>query len=82
MHPHGVLYNKSSEGSPYMDGTWGYDKDDDSVVPGANHTYIWHVRAFTWGGAWGRQPAAAVRLIDLWIFARALLCAQMPDRAV
>ena len=20
MHPHGVLYNKSSEGAPYMDG--------------------------------------------------------------
>ncbi|KAG1665501.1 hypothetical protein FOA52_009762 [Chlamydomonas sp. UWO 241] len=43
MHPHGVLYNKSSEGSPYMDGTWNYDKADDAVRPGAMHEYIWAV---------------------------------------
>jgi hypothetical protein len=33
-----VLYNKSSEGAPYMDGTWDYDKADDAVLPGSNHT--------------------------------------------
>ncbi len=43
LHPHGVLYNKSSEGAPYMDGTWGEDKADDAVPPGGSHTYVWHV---------------------------------------
>jgi hephaestin len=35
LHPHGVLYTKSSEGSPYMDGTSGADKADDGVKTGA-----------------------------------------------
>jgi manganese oxidase len=43
MHPHGVLYNKDSEGAPYADGTSGGDKADDSVAPGATHTYTWQV---------------------------------------
>ncbi|HSA56582.1 MAG TPA: multicopper oxidase domain-containing protein [Gemmatimonadaceae bacterium] len=41
VHPHGVFYDKASEGAPY-------DDDDgvttgDAVPPGATHTYIWPV---------------------------------------
>jgi FtsP/CotA-like multicopper oxidase with cupredoxin domain len=43
MHPHGVFYDKSSEGAPYNDGTAGSDKDDDSVPTGGRHTYVWKV---------------------------------------
>jgi len=43
MHPHGVFYNKDSEGSSYDDGTSGKDKEDDMVPPGQTHTYIWQV---------------------------------------
>jgi FtsP/CotA-like multicopper oxidase with cupredoxin domain len=43
MHPHGVFYNKDSEGAPYNDGTSGKDKSDDVVAPGKTHTYIWKV---------------------------------------
>jgi len=43
MHPHGVLYDKASEGAPYDDGTSGADKADDSVPPGGTHTYVWKV---------------------------------------
>uniref|UniRef100_T1IW54 Plastocyanin-like domain-containing protein n=1 Tax=Strigamia maritima TaxID=126957 RepID=T1IW54_STRMM len=44
IHPHGVFYNKDSEGALYADGTSGKDKLDDHVQPGDNHTYIWSVR--------------------------------------
>jgi len=41
MHPHGVFYDKDSEGAPYADGT---DlKADDAVAPGDTHTYVWPV---------------------------------------
>ena len=43
LHPHGVLYTKSSEGAAYQDGTSGSDKADDAVAPGATYTYIWSV---------------------------------------
>jgi FtsP/CotA-like multicopper oxidase with cupredoxin domain len=43
MHPHGVFYNKDSEGAPYQDGSDGADKADDGVPPGATHTYVWAV---------------------------------------
>jgi hypothetical protein len=44
VHPHGVLYDKSSEGAPYDDGTRrGRDKADDAVLPGGRHTYVWEV---------------------------------------
>lgn len=43
MHPHGVFYEKSSEGAGYNDGN--SDKHDDAVQPGEMHTYIWHVPA-------------------------------------
>ena len=55
MHPHGVLYNKSSEGAAYADGTWGADKADDSVPPGGNHTYIWEVGEGRGGGEGGGE---------------------------
>ena len=41
MHPHGVFYDKDSEGAPYDDGTSGKDKDDDAVPPGKTHAYTW-----------------------------------------
>ncbi len=43
MHPHGVFYNKDSEGAPYGDGTSGADKRDDGVSPGGTHVYVWPV---------------------------------------
>lgn len=43
MHPHGVFYEKDSEGTPYRDGTSGADKLDDGVLPGHTHTYTWIV---------------------------------------
>jgi hephaestin len=43
MHPHGVLYQKSSEGSEYNDGTAGEDKADDAVAPGTTQVYVWEV---------------------------------------
>ena len=43
MHPHGVFYNKDSEGALYDDGTSGTDKEDDAVPPGKTHTYTWKV---------------------------------------
>lgn len=43
VHPHGVFYNKDSEGAPYNDGTSGANKNDDVVPPGGMHTYTWLV---------------------------------------
>jgi hephaestin len=43
LHPHGVFYNKDSEGSMYDDGTSGADKEDDNVPPGHTHLYTWQV---------------------------------------
>ncbi|HKS06798.1 MAG TPA: multicopper oxidase domain-containing protein [Gemmatimonadaceae bacterium] len=43
MHPHGVIYNKDSEGAPYADGTTGADKYDDGVPTGKTHLYTWPV---------------------------------------
>jgi manganese oxidase len=43
MHPHGVFYNKDSEGANYDDGTTGNDKADDDVQPGKTHVYTWQV---------------------------------------
>lgn len=41
MHPHGVSYDKSSEGALYSDGTSGNDKA--GVPPGGSHVYVWPV---------------------------------------
>jgi len=43
VHPHGVLYDKASEGAPYDDGTNGSDKADDGVPPRGTHVYVWTV---------------------------------------
>jgi manganese oxidase len=43
MHPHGVFYNKDSEGSVYDDGSSGSDKAHSIVPPGETHTYTWEV---------------------------------------
>lgn len=43
MHPHGVFYDKDSEGAPYADGTSGGDRADDAVAPEETHTYSWRV---------------------------------------
>jgi len=44
MHPHGVFYNKDSEGAPYSDGTTAAsDKHDDGVPAGQKHLYVWAV---------------------------------------
>ncbi|HYL63048.1 MAG TPA: multicopper oxidase domain-containing protein [Candidatus Methylomirabilis sp.] len=43
MHPHGVVYQKDSEGADYNDGTSGADKSDGAVPPGSTHTYVWQV---------------------------------------
>jgi manganese oxidase len=43
IHPHGVLYDKSSEGALYADGTRGADKRDDEVPPGGTYVYTWEV---------------------------------------
>ena len=41
MHPHGVFYDKFSEGSGYADGTNEADKN--GVPPGKTHIYTWQV---------------------------------------
>jgi FtsP/CotA-like multicopper oxidase with cupredoxin domain len=43
MHPHGVLYQKDSEGSGYNDQTAGKDEEDDSVPSGGSHIYLWEI---------------------------------------
>lgn len=42
IHPHGVLYDKNSEGAPYADGTQ-LDQDDTVPAHGGRHTYTWRV---------------------------------------
>ncbi|XP_056417456.1 ferroxidase HEPHL1 [Hyla sarda] len=44
LHPHGVFYEKDSEGALYPDGTSKSDKRDDAVPPGGRHTYTWIVK--------------------------------------
>uniref|UniRef100_A0A2K5WZ84 Ceruloplasmin n=1 Tax=Macaca fascicularis TaxID=9541 RepID=A0A2K5WZ84_MACFA len=43
IHPHGVFYEKDSEGSLYPDGSSGPLKADDSVPPGGSHIYNWTI---------------------------------------
>ncbi|HET7081707.1 MAG TPA: multicopper oxidase domain-containing protein [Chloroflexia bacterium] len=43
VHPHGVFYEKDSEGAGYNDNTSGKDKADDAVPPGGQHVYTWPV---------------------------------------
>ncbi len=41
VHPHGVFYDKASEGAPYAD--LDDQKADDGVAPGTTQTYVWLV---------------------------------------
>ncbi|KAJ8253052.1 hypothetical protein GJAV_G00208600 [Gymnothorax javanicus] len=43
IHPHGIAYGKQSEGSLYFDNTSLFEKEDDQVLPGQEHTYQWEV---------------------------------------
>jgi FtsP/CotA-like multicopper oxidase with cupredoxin domain len=43
IHPHGVFYEKASEGAPYDDGTAGIHRTGDGVPPGGTHVYVWPV---------------------------------------
>jgi FtsP/CotA-like multicopper oxidase with cupredoxin domain len=43
VHPHGVFYEKSSEGAHYDDGTSDRERADDGVPRGGTHTYVWPV---------------------------------------
>ena len=43
LHPHGLAYDKRSEGAVYNDGTSAADKADDLIAPGGSHTYTWRV---------------------------------------
>ncbi len=45
VHPHGVFYDKNSEGAPYSDGVSAANKTGDSVPPAATHVYVWPVPA-------------------------------------
>ncbi|XP_061082766.1 coagulation factor V [Conger conger] len=45
IHPHGIAYGKQSEGSLYFDNTSLFEKEDDQVRPGEEHTYYWEVTA-------------------------------------
>src|SRR6185437_15918727 len=44
VHPHGVFYEKSSEGAPYNDGA-GAGRTGNGVPPGSTFTYVWPVPA-------------------------------------
>uniref|UniRef100_A0A4W5KFQ9 ferroxidase n=1 Tax=Hucho hucho TaxID=62062 RepID=A0A4W5KFQ9_9TELE len=43
LHAHGIAYGKQSEGSLYFDNTSQFEKEDDAVLPGGEHTYYWEV---------------------------------------
>lgn len=43
MHPHGVFYQKASEGSMYTDGVPDAQKMGAMVMPGSTFTYVWTV---------------------------------------
>jgi FtsP/CotA-like multicopper oxidase with cupredoxin domain len=43
MHPHGVFYDKSSEGAPYVSGDPNAFTAGNSVAPGTKFTYTWEV---------------------------------------
>lgn len=43
LHAIGVSYWKSSEGAAYEDETSQREKEDDKVIPGKSHTYVWQI---------------------------------------
>uniref|UniRef100_A0A3Q2PTM2 ferroxidase n=1 Tax=Fundulus heteroclitus TaxID=8078 RepID=A0A3Q2PTM2_FUNHE len=44
IHPHGLFYEKHTEGALYPDKTSNALKEDDSVPPGGSYTYRWVVK--------------------------------------
>jgi len=60
MHPHGVFYDKGSEGAVYADGSKASEKENSIVPPGQTHVYLWQVpdRA----GPGPRDPSSIVWL--------------------
>ncbi len=54
MHPHGVFYEKTSEGAPYNDDA-GDGRTGNGVPPGQTFVYVWPVPARGGPGADGRQ---------------------------
>ncbi|XP_015443907.1 hephaestin isoform X4 [Pteropus alecto] len=61
IHPHGVFYEKDSEGSLYPDGSSGQLKADDSVPPGGSHMYNWTIPE-------GHAPTVADPACLTWIY--------------
>uniref|UniRef100_G3VFK7 Hephaestin n=1 Tax=Sarcophilus harrisii TaxID=9305 RepID=G3VFK7_SARHA len=61
IHPHGVFYEKDSEGSLYPDDTSGRLKADDAVPPGGSHTYNWTIPE-------GHAPTHADPACLTWIY--------------
>lgn len=43
LYPHGVFYEKGSEGAPHEDLTDERDEFDEAVASGGTHTYVWPV---------------------------------------
>uniref|UniRef100_A0A8C5LQ13 Coagulation factor V n=1 Tax=Leptobrachium leishanense TaxID=445787 RepID=A0A8C5LQ13_9ANUR len=43
IHPQGIKYGKTSEGSDYADSTFNLEKMDDAVLPGQTYTYNWDI---------------------------------------
>jgi len=60
MHPHGVFYEKASEGTAYNDGSSATDKVGGGVPPGQTHTYTWEVPERAGPGP--RDPSSIVWL--------------------
>ncbi|KFO84841.1 Coagulation factor V, partial [Buceros rhinoceros silvestris] len=43
IHPQGIVYSKTAEGSLYDDRTSSAEKGDDAVLPGQVYTYVWDI---------------------------------------
>jgi manganese oxidase len=43
LHPHGVFYEKDSEGAPYEDGASDEEDTGDAIAAGQMHTYQWEI---------------------------------------
>ncbi len=66
MHPHGVFYEKPSEGSVYADGVAA--KGGASVAPGASFDYVWEVPERAGPGP--RDPSSIVWLYHSHVMER------------
>ena len=43
LHPHGMFYEKDSEGAPYEDGASDEEDKGDAIAAGQMHTYRWEI---------------------------------------